>query len=93
MKNEIELYFNLIVKWNNNYNSNQIPKLKYIISGISNNHQKPMSRIVNEDKESLDTYPWLAGVIRDFSILRPNGKSSAGCTGSLISKMYDYHFS
>ena len=64
-----------------------------MISGISSNHPEPKSRIVNEDKESLDTYPWLAGVIQDFTLVKPNGERSAACTGSLISKMYDYLFS
>ena len=64
-----------------------------MISGILSNHQEPKSRIVNEDKESLDMYPWLAGVLLDFTLEKSKDKTSLGCTGSLISKMYDYLFS
>ena len=71
----------------------EILKLEYMISGILSYHQEPKSRIVNEDEESLDKYPWLAGVIKDYSLVKPKDKISVGCTGSLISKMYDYLFS
>ena len=65
---------------------------KYTIVGISHNHQDPISRIINQDKEPVGIYPWLAAVLMDYTTVRKGGKSSLTCTGSLISERYDHLF-
>ena len=66
--------------------------LKYTIVGISDNLQDPISRIINQDEEPVDIYPWLAAVLKHYTTLDKSEKNGQGCTGSLISKMYEHQF-
>ena len=61
--------------------------LIYTFVGISSDvHQGPISRIINQDEKPEDIYPWLAGVLMDYTTLRKKEKKYKGCTGSLVSE-------
>ena len=60
--------------------------------GISADHQEPISRIINQDEKPEDIYPWLAGVLMDYTTLRKKEKKYKGCTGSLISERQNHLF-
>ena len=64
-------------------------QLHFAIVGGYSDRNRSRSRIINEDKEPPNIYPWLAAVKREYSLINTASDTSL-CTGSLISETYVY---
>ena len=70
-----------------------ISKLNLVVVGGHSDRNRSRSRIINKDKEPSNDYPWIAGVMKEYTMLNPDLTEARDlCTGSLISETYDYRF-